>query len=79
MKKRRYFSLLCLLVILCIGTKTKALGKSYGKYSNRKVEFGLNLRRDHKKPECAKPKGVKSSRIIIPGIITLKLISRRIR
>ncbi|MBR0409925.1 MAG: polysaccharide deacetylase family protein [Eubacterium sp.] len=59
MKKRRYLSLLCLLVILCIGTKTKVLGKSYSKYSNRKVEFGLNLRRDHKKPECAKPKGVK--------------------
>ena len=31
----------------------------YSEYSNKAVNFSLNLREDHKKPSCAKPKGVK--------------------
>ncbi len=51
------FILTLVLVVSCIPLSVHA-GK-YSKYSNSTVEFGLNLRTDHKKPSCNKPKGVK--------------------
>ena len=34
----------------------------YSGYSNNKVAFGLNLRTDHKRPDCDRPKGVTLSK-----------------
>lgn len=45
------------IIVTCFPVPVQA-GK-YSKYSNKTVEFGLNLRTDHKKPSCNKPKGVK--------------------
>ena len=47
-----------IFIFTCVPSYTNA--KNYSRYSNSKVEFGLNLRRDHKRPECEKPKGVKA-------------------
>ena len=45
------------LSAFCMNVKAK----DYSDYSNKTVNFGLNLRTDHKKPDCEKPKGVKLS------------------
>ena len=60
MKKYYGRSLLTVILacmMLIVGVPVQAT--NYNNYSNNKVEFGLNLRRDHKKPECAKPRGFK--------------------
>ena len=56
---RKWISSLLLFVILAGLIPSHAFAKSYKKYSNEKVEFGLSLRTDHKRPSCSKPKGVK--------------------
>lgn len=53
MKRLSILFLLFLLILPC-----SVSAKNYKKYSNKKISFGLNLRTDHKKPSCDKPKGV---------------------
>ncbi len=58
MKKRCLCLVLC-LVILFISVPARVSARDYSRYSNTPVAFGLNLRTDHKKPGCDKPRGVK--------------------
>lgn len=55
---KRLFGLFLVFALLagCIPLSVSA--RDYSRYSNQKVEFGLSLRRDHKRPECEKPRGL---------------------
>lgn len=59
MKKLLSLVLICILALTALPTGVFAKSKNYSKYSNKSVAFGLNLRTDHKKPSCEKPKGIK--------------------
>jgi len=57
MKKGLIYVIILAMIINSVSLPVHA-GK-YSKYSNKSVAFGLNLRTDHKKPSCNKPKKVK--------------------
>ena len=59
MPGKKLFGLLLTFTMLLSCVPSTVYAKDYSKYSNTIVEFGLNLRTDHKRPECARPKGVK--------------------
>ena len=60
MKKRILSALLAVIVAAAAFTPAAVHAETdYSEYSNKAVNFSLNLRDDHKKPSCAKPKGVK--------------------
>ena len=59
--KRKLFSCLMIFSLLAAVLPCQVNAKDYSDYSNKKVEFGLNLRTDHKRPDCEKPSGVKLS------------------
>ena len=59
MKKRIMSALMAILVAVAAFTPVVHAETDYSEYSNKSVNFSLNLRDDHKKPSCAKPKGVK--------------------
>ena len=56
---KKLILLLCLTSFVVTSVPSPVWAKDYSKYSNSTVEFGLNLRKDHKKPTCEKPKGIK--------------------
>lgn len=58
MWKKRILSMVIALAILCSVFPMGVSAKNYSKYSNKTVEFGLNLRTDHKCPDCDRPKGI---------------------
>ncbi|MBQ9156065.1 MAG: polysaccharide deacetylase family protein [Eubacterium sp.] len=58
LKSKKFYTIitsLALAMVLSVGVDAK----DYSDYSNEAVAFGLNLREDHKRPECEKPPGVK--------------------
>ncbi len=55
---KKHITIMLLLALLVSSIPANVQAKNYSRYSNRKVEFGLNLRTDHKKPECEKPRGI---------------------
>ena len=59
MKTKKMLCLVLAVVMLISCIPKSIYAKDYSKYSNSTVEFGLNLRTDHKRPTCEKPKGVK--------------------
>ncbi len=59
MKRRVMSVLLALIMAAAAFTPAVHAETDYSEYSNKAVNFSLNLRDDHKKPSCAKPKGVK--------------------
>lgn len=68
MKRRAYLSMILAAVMLltavpavCPAEAQAGAAKSdayYNNYSNHMTEFGLNLRIDHKRPLCSKPKDI---------------------
>ena len=59
MKRRVMSVLLALIMAAAAFTPAVHAETDYSEDSNKAVNFSLNLRDDHKKPSCAKPKGVK--------------------
>lgn len=60
MKKRILSAFMALIMAAAAFFPASVHAKTdYSKYSNKPVNFSLNLRDDHKKPSCARPKGVK--------------------
>ena len=59
MPEKKLFSLLLTFTMLLSCVPLRVQAKDYSKYSNTTVEFGLNLRTDHKRPTCDRPAGVK--------------------
>lgn len=58
---KKVLSLFLAITTLIIFLPSQVYATDYGDYSNESIAFGLNLRTDHKKPDCEKPSGVKLS------------------